>query len=177
MNNIVKMGILSFVALLGLNSCGELYNFTNRCTSSHVNPDWSALERDLSSAEALWKSKKPSSYYRYIYSATGFGGPRDVSVQVSNSSVTAADSTGKVLAVEDVKYYGPVENLFSSLRSSITNRDSACLTASVKYNSSLGYPETLSVADEKEGLADAFGGFTITNFYTSPAPIPEQGKP
>jgi len=168
MNYSFKMGVLSILALFTLNSCGELYNFTNRCTSSHVNPDWDALERNLSSAEALWKSKKPISDYRYIYSSTTFGGPRNVSLQVSADIVTARDSMDKILAAEQAKYYGPVENLFSSLRSSITNRDSACRTISVTYNSSLGYPETFFVADEKEGLQDAFGGFAISEFSVSP---------
>ena len=176
MNNSFKMGVLSLLALFTLNSCGELYNFTNRCTSSHVNPDWNALERNLSSAEALWKSKKPVSDYQYSYSSLAFTGTRKVLVQVSGPSVTATDSTGKVLSSEDTRYFGPVENLFSSLRSSITGRDSACLTASVKYNSSMGYPETFSVADEKEGLHDAFGGFTISDFSTLP-PTAQPGSP
>ena len=78
MNGTIKISIFTFLALLSLNSCGELYNITNRCTSSHVNPDWDALERNLSSAEALWESQKPVNEYRYTYSASNFGGLRKV---------------------------------------------------------------------------------------------------
>ena len=168
MTSTIKTRVFSLLALLSLNSCGELYNITNRCTSSHVNPDWDALERDRVQAEARWRANKPSNYYRYTYRSLGFSLRQDIYVEVSGSSVTVFDGTGKVLSSENAQYYGPVENLFSSLRSSITNRSSACLTASVKYNSSMGYPETFSVADEKEGLQDAFGGFTVTDFNVSP---------
>ena len=171
MNGTIKISIFSLLALLSLTSCGELYNITNRCTSSHINPDWDALERNLSSAEALWESQKPVNEYRYTYSASNFGGLRKVLVQVVGLSVTAIDGTGKILSTDESIYYGPIKNLFSSLRSTIVNRSSACATASITYNSSLGYPESFSFSNEKESLMDAYYGFTVTNFASSP-PVP-----
>jgi Family of unknown function (DUF6174) len=163
--------ILAFAVLpVLLSSCGLVSLF--KCTPGYVRSDFAALRLQVQANKTLWTGKGVRSY-EYTYRAENFSAPNPFRVTVKAGAVTGAkpipdpqrpDASGFVPS--DLQTL-TMENQFANLERSLASPGD-CATAKLEFDSGYGFPKSGSFTDQTNGLADGFGGFSITDFVATP---------
>ena len=150
--------------LLGLSSCG-LGNLVNGCRSDYSQPNFAALQRDLSAARARWQTAGIQDYrYDFTQFAAPVGFP-PLRVTVMDGVVTKTENLDDPAELLPPNSGITVQGRFDSIASSITSAQSGkCQELTVTYDAADGHPLKLLGGTALRGIADGFGQWEISNF-------------
>ena len=169
MKNIIAL--LGMVLLVGsLSSCGLVALV--KCSPGYVRSDFSALQTQVGQNKSLWLGKGIQSY-EYTFTSGGFGPRIPFRVTVKAGVVTQAKSIPNPQFPNDSGYVPAdlqtltMEQQFLSLERNINSPDD-CDTAKLEFDATYGFPKSGAFSDQTNGLADGFGGFTISDFVLTP---------
>lgn len=169
MKNVISLCVM--VILVGsLSSCNLVALF--KCTPGYVRSDFPALQRQVQQNKTTWLSKGIKSY-EYTFQAQNFSSPTPIRVTVKASIVTQAKAILDPNRPNDPGYVPTdlqsltMDQQFLDLERSITSPGD-CDTAKLEFDTTYGFPKSGAFSDQTNGLADGFGGFTISDFAVTP---------
>jgi Family of unknown function (DUF6174) len=169
MKNIIASCVM--VVLVGsLSSCGLVALF--KCMPGYVRSDFSALQTQVRQNKTLWLDKGIKSY-EYTVASGGFGQTAPLRVTVKAGVVTQAKAIPDPQRPNQFEYIPSdlqtltTESRFTELERSVTSPGD-CDTAKLEFDATYGFPKSGFFADNTNGLADGFGGFTISDFTIAP---------
>ena len=169
MKNIISLCFM--VILVGsLSSCGLVALV--KCAPGYVRSDFSALRSQVGQNKTLWLGKGIKSY-EYTFTSRGFAPAIPVRVTVKAGIVTQAKTIPNPQFPNESGYIPAelqtltIDQQFLSLERNITSPGD-CDTAKLEFDATYGVPKSAFFADETNGLADGFGGFTISDLTVTP---------
>jgi Family of unknown function (DUF6174) len=169
MKNIISLCVL--VVLVGsLSSCNLVAFF--KCTPGYVRSDFSALQAQVRQNKTLWLGKGIKSY-EYTVTSGGFAQTAPLRVTVKGGVVTQVKAVPDPQRPNQYEYIPSdlqtltTESRFTELERSVTSPGD-CDTAKLEFDATYGFPKSGFFADNTSGLADGFGGFTISDFTVTP---------
>lgn len=135
------------------------------CEPSYTRPDWGQLAMDLERAKTLWNAQDAHTYV-YTNTVRTFGRTFETRVEVQNDVVVRVRDvrTGESYMPESAR---TITGLFGSLHSTITRGRAdpmSCLTLSVTYDATGGFPTRIDSGNATAGLQDAFESVQISQF-------------
>jgi Family of unknown function (DUF6174) len=169
MKNIIALCVM--IVLVGsLSSCNLVALF--KCTPGYVRSDFSALQAQVRQNKTLWIGKGIKSY-EYTSQSLSYGSPVPLRVTVKAGVVTQAKAIPDPQRPNQFAYIPSdlqtltTETRFTELERSMTSPGD-CDTAKLEFDATYGFPKSAAFSDQTNGLADGFGGFTITDFTVTP---------
>jgi hypothetical protein len=172
MKNIISVCVM--VVLVGSLSSCILFD-AYRCVPGYSRPNVSALQAQLVQQKQIWADKNLRTY---AYSSQELGYVETyfpLRVTVTNgtvTSVTAIQNPGQpkpnwTEPTDKTRFL--MERHFSDLEANLSYTESqSCGQFIAEYDASYGFPKRTDYGNVEQGLADATGGFTISDFIVTP---------
>jgi hypothetical protein len=120
----------------------------------------------------LWLNKGIKSY-EYTHQIDNFSAPLPLRITVKAGTVTQAKPILNPQRPNEPGYVPSdlqtltIDARFPELERSLTLPDD-CDTAKLEFDAMYGFPKSAYFSDQTQNLADAFGGFTISDFTVTP---------
>ncbi len=173
-----RLAGLWIAASLVVSSCGQTKLNAN-CVPGFQPTNWAALSQRTQAAKTVWEREKPI-YYRYDLQPTGFAPPTVTTIGVQSGNVVEVTvvSSGQPpqqLTPDQFSLFRTIDGLFEDLETSISNHVDygGCYGLEATFDANLGYPTSREGGIYDNRIADAMGGYRVTNFTvvaTAPQP-------
>ena len=149
---------------LALSSCG-VFGPSNACTSGYQRPNISALTADLTAAHQRWKAANIQDYTYTVSQSNFFTAGSKYRTTVRNGQLVSVERIGGDPSSSAPITGETVDELFADTARAINNvATTNCIEIDFTYDSIDGYLVSSGYSNWTQGLADGFGGWSISDF-------------